>query len=167
MENKKINGINWIGFALTAACFIYIFVIYLIMFVASPSSFAWRMYIGRGMDYFGKIFVCICVFIIFAIQLYSVPAYLYYKADGRFENRKKILGRLIIIGAALNLILVIVFWVLQGNVFDGNAANAESTIYRIVDLAVSLAIFGGMWMLVVYTPHYDTIVAIKKKRNKI
>lgn len=167
MKNKRINTINWIGFVLTAACFIYVFVIYLIMFTAAPTSFAWRMYVGQGVNYIGKIFVCIAVFVVFLAMLYSVPAYFYYKADGRMPGREKVLGRLIVIAAALNLILTSVFWFMQGNIFDGNAGNAESTVYRIADLLVGLANFGGVWMLVFYSPRYDTIVELKKKRNKI
>ena len=167
MEKKKINSINWIGFILTAACFIYTFVIYIIMFVAEPTNFALRMASGQGAHYVGKIIICIAMFLVFLTALVAVPVFFSAKADGRKEERKSLFGKIIIGLAAAQLLLVIIFWIMQGPVFDGDATNAESTIYRIIDLVVSLAAFGAIWMLVMYAPRYDTLLALKKKKSKL
>ena len=167
MEMKKVNNINRIGLLLTAACFIYFFVIYIIMFTAEPNYYALRLTSGQVLDYLLKIIVCIAVFIVFVVELIAVPYYFFTKRDGRFSVRQNRLGKIIIICGIIDFLLILIFWINLGVVFDGNAANAESTVYRIIDLCVSIASFGGIYMLVGYTPHFDSIAAMKKKRKKI
>lgn len=164
MKNKNLTLPNYIGLGLCLTSLVYVLTIYLVMFFADPTYFAWRLYIGQGGEYFGKIFVSICIFIMSIVLIPASVSYTMMKyKDQHGPNNKKV-SMLLIVGAFVYAILIFAFFVMQGSVFNGAWDNAESTVYRFIDIIGALMYIGGVALLVGYTYSYDSFTEIRRKK---
>lgn len=163
MKNKNLTFVNYLGLILCLVSIIYVFVIYLLMFVYEP-FYAFRMYVGLGGEYFGKIFVCIGYFVLFFTMIPCLIAYTRMKYKNQNHPKLKTVGRILIAGAVVYFVLFIAFMFMLGNVFDGNALNPESTFYRFFDIGCGIALVVGLICLVGYTNTYDSFVELRKKK---
>lgn len=168
MEHQKTGKLNILGSGLAFLITVYVGVIYILLMAGNqPGNIAYEI----GTDFAGywafRFVICILMYLCCAINVIAIPSYFALKSKNSDSPVRKYMGIAQIVSSVVMLVLVIMFWSAQGNVFDGDTSSPFATPYRIVELIFALLQIAGVLLTVFYTASNDVIKKLKKKYNKL
>ena len=169
-QQRKTGKLNLLGSGLAFLITAYLTVIYILLMMGSiPGCLAYEITTDYAGHFVLRFVVVVLVYVCCAVNLMTIPSYLVMKTKGlEWENnRRRIFGAASLISSAVMFVLVIMFTVASGSVFESDMATPFATPYRIIEIVLTVIQIAAVLLTLIYSVNNDALRVLKKKYNKI
>lgn len=168
MEIKKTGKLNILGSGVSFLFTVYIGIIYILLMAGNtPDSIGYEITSSHAGFWAFPFVLCLFMYIACIVNIVAIPAYYALKAKNSTSSLKKYTAIAQVISSIVMLLVVIMFWAWQGNIWNGNAKTPFATSYRIVELIFTLVQIGLVLLTIIYSPRSDSLRQLKnRQKNK-
>ncbi len=167
MEIRKTGKLNIFASATAFLFTVYIGIIYILLMAGdTPNSIGYEITTSYAADWVFPFILCLFMYVACLANVLAIPAYYALKSKNSESPMRKRTAIIQIVASAVMLLVVIMFWSWQGNIWYGDAGTPFATSYRIIELCFTIAQVGLVLLTILYSPRSDTIRQLKNRQKK-
>lgn len=167
MEIKKTGKLNILGSGLAFLITVYTGIIFILLMAGNtPDSIGYEISSSHAGYWAFPFVLCIFMYLACIVNVVAIPTYYALKSKNSSSPIMKYTAVAQVIASIVILLVVIMFWSWQGGIWNGNANTPFATPYRIIELCLSIAQIGLIFLTIFYSPRSDTIRQLKNRQKK-